>query len=89
MMGKKLLSITVKGNHHEWSFNFYADPKYIQEWREDGLEIDEICNTIPEWVANFKLVKQWVFLQDLFNFKNPFTARKRNTIKEVEDEYHD
>lgn len=88
-MTKKLLSITVKGNHHEWSFNFYDDPKYIQEWRDDGLEIDEICNTIPEWVVSFKLVKQWVFLQDLFNFKNPFTASKHNIIKEVEDESHD
>lgn len=68
-MSKKLLSITVKGNHHEWSFNFYADHKYIQEWRDDGLEIDEICNIIPTWVVNSGLTKIWVRLQDWFNFK--------------------
>lgn len=68
-MSKKLLSITVKGKHKRWCFNFYADPKYIQEWRDDDLEIDEICNTIPLWVVDAGLTKIWVRLQDWFNFK--------------------
>lgn len=68
---KKLLSVTVKGNTSEWSFNFYGDPKYLQEWRNDGLEVYEICNTIPEWIVNLGLLKQYIFLQNLFNFKNP------------------
>ena len=66
---KKLLSLEVKGAEKDWSFSFYADPKYINEWRQDGLEINEICNTIPEWVADMELVKPWIFFQDLFNFK--------------------
>ena len=71
-MPKKLISITVKGRERTWSFNFYGDPKYIKEWRDDGLDIDEICNTIPEWVADLGLVRPWCFMQDLFNFKNPW-----------------
>jgi hypothetical protein len=65
---KKLLSIEVRGNTNEWSFNFYGDPKYLEEWREDGLEINEIVNTIPEWVVDMGLTRLWIFFQDLFNF---------------------
>jgi hypothetical protein len=71
-MGKKLLSVTVQGKEKKWSFNFYEDPKYIQEWRNDGLVIYEILNTVPVWVVDFGLLKPWVFFQDVFNFKNPF-----------------
>jgi hypothetical protein len=68
-MSQKLLSITVKGSHKTWSFNFYANPKYIEEWRNDGLEIDIIHNTVPMCIADAGLVSQWCWLQDLFNFK--------------------
>lgn len=68
-MSQKLLSITVKGNHKTWSFNFYANPEHIDAWRNDGLEIDVIENTVPLWIANAGLVSQWCWLQDLFNFK--------------------
>lgn len=71
-MGKKLLSVTVKGKHKTWSFDFYGDPQYIQEWLDDGLDIVVICNTVPVWVAKLGLVREWCFIQDLFNFKNPF-----------------
>lgn len=42
----KLLSITVQGINHIWSFEFEGDDKFIEEWREDGLEIDEIVAEI-------------------------------------------
>ena len=64
----KLLYIEVKGKEKEWSFSFYGDPKYIDEWREDGLEIDEIVNTCPTWVPWWG-IRVWFFFQDLFNFK--------------------
>ena len=64
----KLLSVEIKGKEKDWSFNFYGDPKYLDEWREDGLEINEICNTIPLWVHSMGLTRPWIFLQDLFNF---------------------
>lgn len=71
-MGKKLLSVTVQGKEKTWTFNFYEDPKYIKDWRNDGLVIDEMLNIIPVWVVNCGLLKPWIFIQDVFNFKNPF-----------------
>lgn len=71
-MSNKLLSISVKGNNKQWSFNFYGNTRYINEWREDGLEIDIIENTIPEFINDIGLTKAWVFFQDIINFNNPF-----------------
>jgi len=64
----KLLAVEIKGKEKNWSFNFYGDPKYLDEWREDGLEVVEICNTIPLWVHSMGLTAVWIFVQDLFNF---------------------
>ena len=71
-MPNKLLSISVKGNNSLWSFNFYGDTRYIDEWREDGLEIDVIENTIPKFMNDIGLTKVWVFFQDIINLNNPF-----------------
>ena len=30
----KLLSIEVKGKEHNWSFNFYRDPKIEGSWEK-------------------------------------------------------
>lgn len=65
----KLLSLEVRGIEKNWSFNFYGDPKHLDAWREDGLVVNEIVNTIPEWVVDAGLLKPWIFFQDLFNFK--------------------
>lgn len=69
-MGKKLLIISVKGKDHSWSFEFYADPKYLEDWREDGLEVDEVCNTIPAWLPVWG-ISLWCGLQDIWNFRIP------------------
>lgn len=76
-MSKKLLSVTVKGREHLWGFNFYGDPKYIPEWVADGLEITALENVVPLWIVTAKLVKPWCFLQDVFNFKNPFKKSRK------------
>ena len=71
-MSKKLLSVTVKGKEHTWSFSFYEDPKLLDEWRADGLEVEEILNVVPVWAIDAGLLLPWCFFQDLLNFKNPF-----------------
>ena len=71
-MSKKLLNVAVRGNSKEWSFNFYGDPKYLEDWRSDGLEVYEVENTIPVWVNELGLTRLWCIFQDLFNFKNPW-----------------
>jgi len=72
LMGKKLLTVTIKGKHKTWCFDFYADPKYLEEWRADGLEIDVVINSGPIWVSELGLTEMWCFFQDIFHFKNPF-----------------
>ena len=74
-MTDKLLTLTVRGHEKTWCFEFYGDPQYLDEWREDGLEINEVCNTIPLWVPAWA-VRPWCFMQDVFNFKWPFEKKK-------------
>lgn len=40
--------------------------------RSDGLNIIVPENIIPAWVVDAGLLRPWCFLQDLWNFKNPF-----------------
>jgi len=68
---KRQLAITVRGHLCEWTFHFDGDPKYLQEWREDGLEVFEVYNSIPMWLPP-SLIGAWCFVQDCFNFRNPF-----------------
>lgn len=70
-MANKLLMIKVAGNDRTYWFDFYGDPKHLEGWRADGLEINEVCNVIPELVVQIGLLRPWLFLQDLFNFRNP------------------
>lgn len=66
---KKLCSITIKGKTKIWAFNAYLDTKYLEEWREDGIEIDEIENIIPVWIVDIGLTKLWCFIQDIWHGK--------------------
>lgn len=68
---KRKMSITVRGKGHTWSFEFDGDPKYLEEWRADGLEVDELIYSIPEWLP-VPLFRVWCFLQDCFYLRNPF-----------------
>ena len=71
-MGEKLLEISIQGKSKKWAFITKGDPKYIEEWRNDGLEINVIENMIPEFVVDMGLTRIYCFFQDVINFKNPF-----------------
>ena len=73
-MAKKLLSITVRGHSHQWSFEFFGDPRYLDEWRADGLDIVQVENIVPAWVVDLGLTRAWCFAQDVFNFRNPWRS---------------
>ena len=61
----KLYSLTVRGKHREWVFDIWANPKYIEEWRADGLIIDEILNIIPQWWVTLGFPVRWYcWMQD-------------------------
>lgn len=71
-MSKKQYSLEIKGKTSRWSFVVLVDPQYVDEWRADGLEIAELYNTVPAWVAELGLTRFWRFCQDVFYWKNPF-----------------
>jgi hypothetical protein len=43
----KLYSLTVSGTNKTWVFEIPAEPEWVEDWREDGLEIDEIIAQMP------------------------------------------
>jgi ribosome maturation protein Sdo1 len=47
-MTKSYYTITVRGKKHEWVFPILVDPQYVEEWRADGLIIDEVVETIMD-----------------------------------------
>jgi hypothetical protein len=59
----------IKGKEKLWSFDVHLDPKYLDEWLEDGLEIDEVFYSIPEYIVNLGLTKMWCKCSDIFNFR--------------------
>ena len=73
-MAKKLYAVYVRGRERHWKIPVLLDEKHIQEYLDDGLVVDEIVNTIPVWVVDLGLTRAWCFLQDIFNFKNPFKS---------------
>ena len=63
-LNKQLYCVNVRGRTTEWSFPVWSIPEYVQQWRDDGLIVDEIVNTVPLWVVNLGLLDVWVWLQD-------------------------
>lgn len=61
---KEYYGIIVNGNNKKWGFDLYIDPKYVNDWIEDGIEIYKIENTIPEIINNMGLTRLWCWLQD-------------------------
>ena len=47
----KLYSLTVFGTNKTWAFEIAAEPEWVEDWRKDGLEVDEIiCQA--DWPAD-------------------------------------
>lgn len=64
--------LVVNGKQSQWLFNVELNPRHIEDLRADGLEVNECFNSIPYWVVEHRLTRPWVFVQDLFHFRNPF-----------------
>ena len=61
------LTLFVKGKHKRWSFRVTGTPQHLADWRADGLEVDEVVNTIPTWAP----CRLWCWAQDVFRFRRP------------------
>lgn len=66
------MAIQVKGIEHEWGFDFYGDPKNLEDWRSDGLDVSIVEYSIPAWAVGRGLTRVWCFAQDVLNFRNPW-----------------
>jgi hypothetical protein len=64
----QLISVTVRGKSKTWAFNFRGDPKYLAEWRADGLKTDEVLNTIPVWAHELGLTPLWFAAQNAWRW---------------------
>lgn len=69
---KSTLQIVVKGRTKTYAFNFVGDPKHIPEWQSQGLDIEEVLNTVPEWVVSIGLTKPWCRAQDIWRWLRIF-----------------
>lgn len=67
-MGNKRLEITVCGKSDKWEFTFYGDPSNLKTWRDDGLDVNEVINVVPEWIVNVGWTIPFCILQDLVYF---------------------
>ncbi len=65
-------SVIVRGKASEWGIPCDLSREAVTDMRADGLEVIVPENTFPMWVADCGLARPWCFIQDLWNFKNPF-----------------
>ena len=71
-----LHSVTVRGKGHTWCVDTYITRENAEVWRQDGIEVSEILNTIPKWAVDAGIpVRWWFFWQDVFHFKNPWSDK--------------
>ena len=68
-MSKIRHSVEVKGRGHTWSVPTYITEQTAQDWRDDGLTVHAIENTIPYWLPLWIPTRLWCAVQDFFNFK--------------------
>ena len=75
-MAEILHSVVVKGRGHTWIIDTYITKATAQDWRNDGLTVWEVLNTIPKWWVDMGgSVRLWCFVQDVLHLKNPWADR--------------
>lgn len=69
---KKLASTEVRGKSGTWVVHWHASDEQIADMQADGIEVFVTENSIPMWVNDLGMTRPWCFVQDVFNFRNPF-----------------
>ena len=67
-------SLIVHGKHRTWSFTIDAYPAHVDDWRADGLIVDELIYSIPKWAVDAGLTRVWCRCSDVFNFRRPWPS---------------
>lgn len=62
-MSHRWMTLCVRGKTTEYCFEVWADEKFLEEWRGQGLDINPITGTVPQWVQKIGLTRIWLRLQ--------------------------
>jgi hypothetical protein len=61
----RLYSITIQGTRRTWNHLVWAKPEHAEEWRQDGIEVDEVLYIVPDLVQSMGLTRPWCWLQKI------------------------
>jgi hypothetical protein len=61
----RLYSITIQGTQRTWNHLIWANPEHAEEWRQDGIEVDEVLYIVPDLVQSMGLTRPWCWLQKI------------------------
>ena len=53
----RLYSITIQGDQRTWNHLVWANPEHADEWRQDGIEVDEVLYIVPDLVQSMGLTR--------------------------------
>ena len=61
----RLYSITIQGTQRTWNHLVWAKPEHAEEWRQDGIEVDEVLYIVPDLIQSMGLTRPWCWLQKI------------------------
>lgn len=64
--------ISIRGKEHEWAITTELSSDSVRGMRADGIEVGEAYYTIPDWAVYAHMGQAWMFIVDIFHFRNPF-----------------
>jgi hypothetical protein len=56
---------TIRGREYEWRAE--VSEASVDDMRADGIEVQEISNTIPDWAVDAGFGRFWIFVQDVWD----------------------
>jgi hypothetical protein len=65
MKSKYYYTVYVQGKTKEYGFDTKCYPEFIDEMREQGINIDLLNHSVPKWAVNMGLWNVWCWLQDI------------------------
>ena len=69
---KQRVELVMRGNSSEWAVSCDMSSAQIDAMVADGIEIGIVHHSVPMWAVDIGLLRPWCFVQDVFNFRNPF-----------------
>ena len=68
----KMAFIEIIGKSATWCITAPMSEIQIESMRNDGVDVHEVMNQIPEWAVELGLTRVWCFMQDVWHFRSPF-----------------